>query len=204
MGDFAPHAGMSSVLHYAGHNLLKTGEWGITLTDKNANDYLGEHHLEKTPRGVILLGACKADEVDWRSVLSHEVLELLMDASASLCEELDDGTLLAYEACDPCEGAAGAYEIDGVPMEDFVLPLGYFKGLGSKYDFRGVLTAPRGEKLAHGGYQLIRRPGQGWDQIQAAHVRGAKRKENIATWSRRGRRIARDEKVMPPLAPKAA
>lgn len=204
-GDWAPHWASPGVIHYAGPRPLMgasgkvSAEWGITLSDKNARDYLGEHHLDGVPRGVVLLGACKEFGEDWRSVLSHEILELRGDFMANICVELPDGTIEAYESCDAPQGTD--YEIDGVPVANFVVPLGYFSECGNLYDFRKKLTAPH--TRTPGGYRLVKKPGEQWSQDEGMHVMASKRREAISPWSRRGRRIARTV-IVPPFQPRAA
>jgi hypothetical protein len=134
---------------------------------------------------VVLLGACKSDGVTWSSTLSHEILELAGDPPASLAAETADGTFYAWEASDPVE--AQNYDLDGIEVSNFVLPLAFFHGYGSRYDYRSVLTAPR--TVAPGGYQLVRRPGEQWSQINGSRVRAAKTAP--ARWTRRGQRMER-------------
>jgi hypothetical protein len=182
--DFAPIWGVSGVLHFVKDRPLADGEWGLTITDQSAADYLGEHHLEDVPRGVVLLGACKKFGESPEEVGSHEIVELFGDPEANICVELDDGTMEALEASDAVQGTG--YEIDGVKVANFVTRLGYFCGKGSRYDFRSALTAPHSR--TPGGYRLIKPPGGDWTQDVAGALATARKPPR---WSRRGRRAAR-------------
>lgn len=187
-GDFAPYWNVSAdVVTVTAPEFESPKDWGIALVDGELGDYLGEHHVDGVPRGVVALGSCVKDRVAPSSVLDHEGKELLGDPLATLAHEGEDGTLYAYEACDPCEGGAGSYKIDGVELEDFVLPLAYFMGLGEKYDFQGILHGPR--SIGPGGYQLIKPPGAAWQQVTGERARASRRAPK--PWSRRARRILR-------------
>lgn len=186
--DFAPVAGVSAVVHYVKDHVLVPGEWGITFLNKTNSEYLGEHHLEGDPRGVVLLGACAAAGEDPEETGSHELLELLMDPDAVTSMEIDeDGTEEAKEACDAVQGTG--YQIDGVNVANFIYPLAYFCGRGTRYDFRGALKAPHTK--TPGGYRLIKKPGEPWTQDEGETISPAK--QSIQAWSRRGRRILRRE-----------
>lgn len=186
--DFAPVAGVSATLHYVGDHVLQKNEWAIVFDDKTADGYLGEHHLADAPRGIVLLGACKAYGENPEETGSHELLELLMDPDAVTSMEIDDdGTEEAREACDAVQGTG--YTIDGVEVANFIYPLAYFCGRGNKYDHKGALSAPHTK--TPGGYRLIKKPGEPWSQDEGEKIHESKR--IIHGWSRRGRRILRRE-----------
>jgi len=195
--DFLPVAGgYIGEIHVIGRGgKLADNMPGGVMSDVAQKDYLGEHHIEGVPRFVVSMPACKSDNVVPSTVLDHEVKELDQDPGAAECIELEDGTLLAKEECDPVEGDSGTYYVDGVALENFVLPFAYFQGIGSKYDFRGVLKKPFGEDLAPGGYQLLKKPGHQWSQITGELARASKAAPAPWKWSRRGKRVGRGVKL---------
>ena len=59
------------------------------------------------------------------------------------------------EACDPCEGNADGYQIQGVLVSDFITPRFYdaLSTPGTRYSFTGAVTAPR-QVLPEGTFPL--------------------------------------------------
>lgn len=118
------------------------------------------YHTE-TQTGVPVGYAFVADTLDagypWQPTLSHELLEQLADRWADLCvpvrlsaafgRDAGRGAIVAYEAADAVED--DTYDIDGVPVSNFVLPA-WYDGAGSRYDYLGRLQAPL--TLTSGGY----------------------------------------------------
>lgn len=88
--------------------------------------------------------------------LSHELLEFLVDPSGTRVIQAPDldrysgGQQVSYlvEVCDPC--AVYSYDIDGVPVSDFVLPSFYDPNATGKVDFAGFMARPLTVPL--GGY----------------------------------------------------
>jgi hypothetical protein len=80
--------------------------------------------------------------------LSHELLEMLVDPSGTRVIQAADldpysgGQQVNYlvEVCDPCD--VYSYDIDGVPVSDFVLPSFYDPNATGKVDFAGFLARP--------------------------------------------------------------
>src|SRR5262249_26348784 len=71
------------------------------------------------PCGVVLVDSGEP----WQAALSHELLELLADPLLRLAAEAvhaGEPAWFALEVCDPVAG--DDYEIDGVPVANFVLP----------------------------------------------------------------------------------
>lgn len=96
---------------------------------------------------------------DWTVTASHELLEMLADPWGSRLHqakhldgrEHDGHVHYLLEVCDPPE--ATSYEIQGVPVSDFILPAYYRStrsGLTPKLSFAGTITEPR--EVAPGGY----------------------------------------------------
>jgi hypothetical protein len=80
--------------------------------------------------------------------LSHELLEMLVDPSGTRVIQAADldpysgGQQVSYlvEVCDPC--VVYSYDIDGVPVSDFVLPSFYDPDATGQVDFAGFLAGP--------------------------------------------------------------
>lgn len=187
--DFEPAWGVSAVLHYVAAGAQPPpGAWQIQLVDQITVDgALGYHEDEGTPGGFVGVKTCQDDGVDWRACLSHEILEMVGDAWATVAIE-SGGKFYALEVCDPVEGhgPSRGYLRDGVPLEPFVLPAYFRPGAPGPYDNLGILSKPL--ELAEGGYQLVNDGGQ-WSQVNAEHVRAGKRV--ITLGSRRHRRASR-------------
>ena len=103
---------------------------------------LGFHDLNThdTPFGFVFV----LDPADWTTTLSHEVLELILDPTATVLvpgpdpRDANNTVLHAYEACDAVERLS--YSIGTVLVSDFVTP-SYFtlgEAEGQRNDFLGV------------------------------------------------------------------
>lgn len=100
------------------------------------------------------------------AVLSHEVIELMLDPYCNAWVEDDEGREYAMEACDPVE--ADAYPIPTanplaprVMVSSFILPAWADSDPreGAKFDYMGKLAAPF--TMTPGGYMIVREaPGQ--------------------------------------------
>ena len=146
---------------------------------------LGEHFWKGAPTGFAAVKDAQDDGVPPSSVISHEVLELLVDPEIIRLMQVGD-VVVPLEVCDAVEGAP--YSIDGVDVENFVLPSYYVAGATAPFDHEGVLKSGA-PSLMPGGYCYSAPIGQ-WTQQNAERVRAAKRAPAPA-WSRRGRRGAR-------------
>jgi hypothetical protein len=101
-------------------------------------------HFSGIPYGFVFLELADALKEDWRVTLSHEALELVGDPEANLLVQgphprFPKRTVFHYfEMCDAVQSES--YEIDAVPLSNFVLPL-YFtasKERGGRNDFLGT------------------------------------------------------------------
>jgi hypothetical protein len=119
-----------------------------TLDVPNA---LGYH--DEDARGVTYMKIGNLPGYDWRSTASHECLEIKGDSPANIWAQMDEKTFVAYELADPVEG--DTYEIDGVPMSNFVYPAWFDPQAapGSKFDYLGKLTKPL--TMTAGGYMIV-------------------------------------------------
>jgi hypothetical protein len=155
--DFEPNWGMGATLHLAGRTTEAPdkisppdlrGDAIIYLWDHtDVPGALGYHYqtAQGVPFGFVFAALSKEIGEEWSVTLSHEVLELIGDSETNLLvmgphpKEARD-VFHWYEMCDAVQ--AESYEIDGVLVSNFVLPL-YFTGtrdfdeIGTRNDFLG-------------------------------------------------------------------
>ena len=184
--DFAPAWGIDAELIFVpkGHTPDPTTWWLVLLDDSDQAGALGYH--EVTPTGLPIGKVFAKTDIDyklkWSVTASHELLEMLSDPDINLTTFLQvsnyGGYLYAYENCDSVEDDAYAYNINGVDVSDFVLPIYFQPSIpATKWDFCGHLKGPVPQMLP-GGYLsqfAVGLPGQpaGWTQINAQmHVEG--------------------------------
>ena len=132
--------------------------------DVDQEDYLGYHDLNQRgiPFGFVFLDIAKNLEEEWSVTLSHEALEMLMDPEVNLLAKgphpahPEREVFHWYELCDAVQSET--YEIDGVPVSNFVLPL-YFTSteeVSGRNDFLGTSdeegTTLRSFGINRGGY----------------------------------------------------
>lgn len=132
-------------------------------------DALGYH--DEGPDGVPYIKVFVIPGNDWRVTLSHEVLELALDAAANLWADGPDGLDYAREACDADQG--GTYTIDGVSVSNFVYPAFFDPKAGpdEKLDYMDRLSRPF--MTGPDGYQIVRtEPGRISDTF-GMHLDGA-------------------------------
>lgn len=186
--DFADAWNLSAVLH-----LLAPGEdpgeedWLVNLVPVSSEvGALGCHYLDgQRPVAEVGVQTALDDGVTPSAVLSHEILEMVLDPDAAEAVQL--GSLfLAREACDRVEDSDPGYEIDGVRLENFSLPSAFTDGPGP-WDFRKVCAS---NMVLPRGYQLQVDIGNGqWSQITGARARRSK--QTAAPSSRRALRMRR-------------
>ena len=157
--DFAPYWGMSATLRLEGRSVAEPetveladlrGDAVIYLWDEaDVDGALGYHYQNNRgiPFGFVFTQIAKEIGEEWSVTLSHEALELIADPETNLlvmgphpdsAEKRD--VFHWFEMCDAVQ--AEAYEIDGIPVSNFLLPL-YFTGTreedetGARNDFLG-------------------------------------------------------------------
>ena len=134
------------------------GDAIIYLWDKvDVENALGYHDTNAfgIPYGFVFTELSKKLGESWSVTLSHEVLELLADAQANLLVQGPHPEKPAlevfhwFEMCDAVQSQT--YEIDGIEVSNFVLPLYFTKEEqeGGRNDFLGRL--PKGKGLASFG-----------------------------------------------------
>lgn len=152
--DYASHWGRCATLRLEGNagkgpDKLRAaelrGDAVMYLWDKvDVADALGYHELNARgiPFGFVFTELSHQLAEDWTVTLSHEILELLGDPQANLVvagpHPHEKRTVYYwYEMCDAVQDET--YEIDGVQVSNFVLPLYFTRDAepGSRNDFLG-------------------------------------------------------------------
>jgi hypothetical protein len=152
-GDFAPLWGTPGAVFFG---QSPADAWRFYLQDgiDQAND-LG-YHDDGTgvPEAKIDIRGAISSGTDWRTVVSHEILEALADP---LCTRMSPDGITIVEVCDPVEETL--YTIDGVPVSNFVMPAYFGFDTSTKYDFNDQLAGPA-PLLLSGGYIMQNLNGQ--------------------------------------------
>lgn len=142
----------------------------VVVKDKAEDEdkgYLGYHFVNGLPVTYVFAKDDIAEQGEFSSTLSHEVLEMLADPDVNLFAQgfyrdkagRHRSAFMPYEVCDPVE--ASLYKIDGVKVSNFVLPEWFepeHKDGVMKMDYLGVLDGPF--MLAPGGYIDMLRNGK--------------------------------------------
>jgi len=123
------------------------------------------------------------DHEAWSVLLSHEILEMLVDPGCSYFEEGPDpenGTRKAkflVEICDPCMGNTYINpEAPGIKVADFCLPAYYGKKAGNRFTYRDNIDVAY--TVARGGYLSWQNADGVWRQANA--IGGSTEFETIA------------------------
>lgn len=158
--DFSPYWGMSAKLRLEGKSGTRPdadqasadmrGDAVLYLWNdvdvKNALGYHDQNHAG-IPYGVVFTKLAEELHESWTVTLSHEALELIADPEANLLvkgphpADPTRDVFHWYEMCDAVQ--AESYDIDGVVVSNFVLPL-YFTGgdeASGRNDFLGTQHA---------------------------------------------------------------
>ena len=156
--DFEPYWGLTARLRLEGRSTI--GPETMTLpdlrgdaviylwNDSDVEGALGYHEKNAfgIPFGFVFTQIAQQIGEDWSTTLSHEALELIGDPETNLLvmgphPSEDRDVFHWFEMCDAVQ--AETYEIDGVKVSNFVLPL-YFTGtraideVGARNDFLGI------------------------------------------------------------------
>lgn len=145
--------------------------WPLFLNKhSNEDNALGWHTDDVTQdfpvHGRVFVGDCMRFGLQWEVTQDHELLELMADPMATRVYRMHNGDLAALEVCDAVEADDQSYDIDGVPMSNFVLPAYFSVKQGAMYDAKHMLHSPC-PTLTPGGYMSIYKKGEGWTQVQA-------------------------------------
>lgn len=125
--------------------------------DKDGAEGYHERNDKGIPYGVVYLQISKELKEDWSITLSHEALELVGDPEVNLLvqgphpdPDIKHDVFYWYEMCDAVQNEW--YEIDGVKVSNFVLPL-YFTGsdeYAGRNDFLGTINKSGNALLSFG------------------------------------------------------
>lgn len=136
--DFSPHwavyADIASTCDPA------SAAWRVFLDPGDNPRYYGYHDERNgVPFAMVYTGD---QSVPWSAVMSHEVMEMLVDPGLDGKIKIvlkPDGTYVVLEICD---AAQYGYPISGVIVSDFLTP-DWFKTAGSgPYDFMWLIQQP--------------------------------------------------------------
>jgi hypothetical protein len=123
-------------------NVNPPGTWPIKIVESLS----GPSGVHLDDQGQPYAEAVNDDQLS--ITLSHELLEMLVDPLGSRFIQAPDldpasvGQQVSYlvEVADPCD--TYSYDIDGVPVSDFILPSFYDSSATGKVDFLGLLPRP--------------------------------------------------------------
>lgn len=155
--DFEPYWGMSATLRLEGRSAAQPdtiqipdlrGDAVIYLwNEADVTNAIGYHNRNArgVPFGFVFTEISRQIGEPWSVTFSHEALELIGDPETNLLvmgpHPVENRDVFHwFEMCDAVQ--AEKYEIDGVPLSNFLLPL-YFTGtrevdeIGARNDFLG-------------------------------------------------------------------
>lgn len=170
---------------------------------RDADGYHTTHHAG-IPYGFVFLELSQKLKEDWTVTLSHEALELLGDPENNLLvqgphpKNPDRLVYHWFEVCDAVQ--AETYEIDGVQVSNFVLPL-YFTSSaerGGRNDFLGTQVEGRSLRsfsVNPGGYLNFFDPKRGKD-VQFSADKLAEQRLAIKAKLKTGRGHARRRRAL--------
>ena len=137
------------------------GAWQLALVD-DRNSAEGYHELtrEGLPLGKVFVREANEWPSGWTGTASHELLELFIDPDTTLGVLVEDESkgprVYSLEVCDPVQADRFSYEIDGVPLSDFVYPAWFEpwrKRGAARFDHAEKLRAPF--QVPAGGYAMF-------------------------------------------------
>lgn len=189
---------------YAAHEEeAPPGAWVIAvLDDPDQADALGWH---TESQGELIFGrvfaapvldnggAVLTGSLSVSSVLSHEVLETLVDPHVNLWADNGEGVLYAFEVADPVESDWYEITVPGagaVSVSNFVTPHWFDRQAGkhAQHDWLGNVTAPF--QMTKGGYVVTSRQGKIHQEFGGAYP--AWRKHTKKADTARSARRAKD------------
>lgn len=153
------------------------------------DDALGWHDFDTTSfkrraYSRVFVGDSMQLGLDWRTTLSHEALELILDPDVRRVWRMPDGRYAALEACDAVEADDQAYDIDGFPASNFVLPRYFSQNKKGPWDFRAKLSGPC-PTLTPGGYMSITDSHGNWSQVTMDRRNGLAGRRAVMKGARR-------------------
>ena len=146
------------VVFYADKTQIPAGMQTVPIADRcDEPGALAYHSVGHDGRVTGLVGVltCEEDGQRWEPALSHEALEASFDPWGNKWFDMPDGrTEMAGEDADPVQDQT--YEIDGIPVSNYVLPEWFnpYAPDGAQFDRLGSLSAPF--TRTDGGYFITR------------------------------------------------
>ena len=136
----------------------------LLFDDADVAGALGYHSdgPDGLPYGRVFVKITQKYNASVSGVLSHEVLELMMDPQANYwADNYNEKLSYALEVADPVENDYYNVDVDGKPVEvsNFVLPSWFDSNppAGAKFDWLGKLSKPF--TMTNKGYVIIRDQG---------------------------------------------
>lgn len=164
--DFSPLWQVDATLSYFPTlNDVPVGYWPILIVDQLNDPNAGGFHTDKNGQPYALVLSQGQVSVD----VSHECLEMLADpfgnrtTAANSIKRGQGRVQYLVEVCDPCEGDAYTYSVNGLPVSDFYTPH-FFDPVASssvRYDFTGAVKKP---------LQILKQGYISWLDPQSQHL----------------------------------
>lgn len=155
--DVAPVWGVTaSVDAFPTRKVVPTGRWHIVIKNKIGAPGAAGFHDDEHGQPYALVQ--RADTLEATCLTaSHELVEMMVDPFGRNFvpgRGITPGqTRVRYlvEACDPCEDDRYAYEVEGLPVSDFITPDYHAPVMtGRRCSFTGAVKRPR--DILRGGY----------------------------------------------------
>lgn len=187
--DFGPLWGINATVD-AFENLeaVPVDYWPVIIRDDIQDPSAAGYHTDDQGQPFSLVQA----NPGWELTASHEALEMLADpfGNRTIAGPPPPGapapasrfTRVIYlvEVCDPCEADQFAYEVNGIPLSDFITPHYYdpVGPTGVQYSFRGNIKEPH--TVLSGGYVSFGNPVDSeWYQIVTLNGKSQLRKLGV-------------------------
>lgn len=176
------------------------GAWKVVLLDSHRDvPFLGLHRVgaQRRPFTFAYVNKAKDSGVPLSALVSHEILEVLANPDVNICHWVErkgrQPLLYLREVADPCQ--ADYYDIDGVPVSNFIYPSWFElhrRRTDGPFDHMGLARRPF--HILPGGYQSVCRVDDRprWVEIDASY-RPLSLAKRGKPWSRRARRAGREE-----------
>lgn len=175
---------------------IPPGVWSVFMNRNSREPGALAWHTEegRLVYGRVFVGDCLAMGLSWQTTLSHEVLEAVVNPSATRIWRMPDGRYASLEVCDAVEADEQHYERHGVWLSNFVYPEYFSTRKVDKYDHMGKLSGPC-PHLTEGGYMSLskRHDPSTWENIYAERKTGAPGRRAVQPGFRR--RMVAEQRV---------
>jgi len=155
--DFAPVWGYSAKLKLA--EMPENGDWQLVfLDDAEAAGMMGYHGLDLNgePLAKAFVKSAKRAGEKISVAASHELLEMLIDPSAQLWAQGNDGLFYAYEVCDAVEEEIYPIGEKKLEVSNFVYPTFFESWHADKsVEFDQLKRVIRPFQTLESGYQIV-------------------------------------------------